>query len=92
MAEDVEELRQRVDELEATVRGLTQELVEANERIRVLEEHAEDEALAAAANKPMADGAEEEVTSDEPTDASEESTEEPAEEDDDGVSDDIIVA
>ena len=34
-------MRQRVDELESTIRGLTQELVEANERIRQLEEEAE---------------------------------------------------
>lgn len=32
-----EDLRRRVDELEATVQGLTQEWVEANERIRQLE-------------------------------------------------------
>jgi hypothetical protein len=31
------DVRTRVDELAATVRGLTQELVEANERIRQLE-------------------------------------------------------
>ena len=31
------DLRQQVNELEATVRGLTQELVEANERINHLE-------------------------------------------------------
>ncbi|MCG1002259.1 MULTISPECIES: hypothetical protein [Halobacterium] len=34
---DVEELEQRVEELEATVRGLTEELVDASERIRTLE-------------------------------------------------------
>jgi predicted nucleic acid-binding Zn-ribbon protein len=33
-----EKLEERVDELEATVRGLTEELVDASERIRVLEE------------------------------------------------------
>ena len=37
------ELRSTVDELEATVRGLTEELVEANERIRALEAHVEGE-------------------------------------------------
>jgi TolA-binding protein len=37
MSDSHETLRQRVDELESTVRGLTQELVEANERIRQLE-------------------------------------------------------
>lgn len=44
-----DELRQRLDEMEATVRGLTQELVEANERIRQLEEHVEEQP----ATKPM---------------------------------------
>ncbi|WP_353635218.1 hypothetical protein ABSL23_07380 [Halobacterium sp. NMX12-1] len=34
---DIEELEQRVEELEATVRGLTEELVDASERIRTLE-------------------------------------------------------
>jgi len=34
---DVDELEQRVEELEATVRGLTEELVDASERIRTLE-------------------------------------------------------
>ncbi|MFB6295495.1 MAG: hypothetical protein ABEH66_01475 [Halobacteriales archaeon] len=38
MSETRDDLRQRVDELEATIRGLTQELVEANERIRQLED------------------------------------------------------
>ena len=38
MSETGDDLRQRVDELEATIRGLTQELVEANERIRQLED------------------------------------------------------
>lgn len=33
----VEELESKVSELEATVRGLTEELVEANERLRQLE-------------------------------------------------------
>jgi hypothetical protein len=32
-----EKLEERVDELEATVRGLTEELVDASERIRVLD-------------------------------------------------------
>ncbi len=42
MTNSREELRRRVDELESTVRGLTQELVEANERIRQLEEEHEE--------------------------------------------------
>lgn len=37
------DLRTRIGELEATVRGLTQELVDANERIRHLEAALEDE-------------------------------------------------
>ncbi len=37
-----DDLRQRVAELEATVRGLTQELVEANDRINQLESQAEE--------------------------------------------------
>jgi len=36
-AERVDELEDRVAELEATVRGLTEELVDASERIRTLE-------------------------------------------------------
>jgi predicted nucleic acid-binding Zn-ribbon protein len=35
--ERVEALEQRVEELEATVRGLTEELVDATERVRELE-------------------------------------------------------
>lgn len=41
MSKPGDDLRQRVDELEATIRGLTQELVEANERIRQLEEESD---------------------------------------------------
>jgi len=37
------DLRTRIGELEATVSGLTQELVEANERIRTLEAALEEE-------------------------------------------------
>jgi predicted nucleic acid-binding Zn-ribbon protein len=36
-SERVADLEQRVEELEATVRGLTEELVDASERIRSLE-------------------------------------------------------
>ncbi|MDL5361724.1 hypothetical protein [Halalkalicoccus sp. NIPERK01] len=43
MSNRVEDLESRVQELEATVRGLTEELVEANERIRVLESQHEEE-------------------------------------------------
>ncbi|MFC6904774.1 DUF7518 family protein [Halalkalicoccus tibetensis] len=46
MSNRVEDLETRVEELEATVRGLTEELVEANERIRELESRHETEAEA----------------------------------------------
>lgn len=41
---DEDDLHGRLNELEATVRGLTQELVEANERIRQLEDELDTEA------------------------------------------------
>lgn len=43
MSNRVEELESRVAELESTVRGLTEELVEANERVRELESRVEEE-------------------------------------------------
>lgn len=43
MPNRVEELELRVSELESTVDGLTEELVQAKERIRMLEEHADGE-------------------------------------------------
>jgi hypothetical protein len=48
----------RLAELEATVRGLTQELVEANERIRTLEAALEDGAAPAGGrtDRPVLDG------------------------------------
>ena len=46
----VAELRSTVDELEATVRGLTEELVESNERIRALEARVEGESETPAEN------------------------------------------
>lgn len=53
----VEDLESRVSELEATVRGLTEELVEANERLRVLEAHADVDAVdAAVTGGPETDG------------------------------------
>ena len=42
----VEDLEATVDELEATVRGLTEELVETKERVRILESVLEEEAAA----------------------------------------------
>lgn len=47
-----EEMLERLNELEATVRGLTNELVEANDRIRELEAQVT-EATEDRANKPM---------------------------------------
>lgn len=38
----ITELESKVEELQATVRGLTEELVDANERLRALEADAED--------------------------------------------------
>jgi|AntRauTorcE11898_2_1112593.scaffolds.fasta_scaffold31690_2 phage shock protein A len=42
----VEDLEATVDELEATVRGLTEELVETKERVRILETELEEERAA----------------------------------------------
>ncbi|MFD1647475.1 DUF7518 family protein [Haloarchaeobius litoreus] len=42
----VEDLESTVDELEATVRGLTEELVETKERVRILESELEEERAA----------------------------------------------
>jgi len=61
MPDSREELCQRVDELESTIRGLTQELVEANERIRQLEEELEatPETIVAGDEESGADASEE---------------------------------
>ncbi|QLC33806.1 hypothetical protein EFA46_006205 [Halarchaeum sp. CBA1220] len=57
----VSELESRVKELEATVRGLTEELVDANERIRELEDyHDAHESAGRPASEPLAAGAPEE--------------------------------
>ena len=77
MPRDRENLRRRVDQLEATVNGLTQELVEANERLRQLEA---DESGDSEADKPMP------PTDEESNEATETATEEQEPEDD------IIVA
>jgi hypothetical protein len=45
MSNRVEDLETRVQELEATVRGLTEELVESNERIRELEARHDEETV-----------------------------------------------
>ncbi|GGL32130.1 hypothetical protein GCM10009037_14710 [Halarchaeum grantii] len=60
----VSELESRVKELEATVRGLTEELVDANERIRELEDyHDAHESAGRPASEPLAAGAPEEDAS-----------------------------
>lgn len=76
----ITELERNVDELESTVRGLTEELVEANQRIRDLEE-----AMLA-----------QETKTEEPTDAEEAKGEPSEESDtntgEKRIDDDIIVA
>jgi len=69
-------LESRMEELEATIRGLTEELVEANQRIRELEQAQE-------ANEESSQA--EEAKSDE-------SKDETDEEESSGLGDDIIVA
>jgi len=92
---DTEALEQRVKELEATVRGLTEELVDATERIRQLEEEhglhepaeraATERARAQEQREAAAEAAAEEAKA-------EAEPEESESEDDDGLGDDIIVA
>jgi len=56
----VEELESRVQELEASVRGLTDELVECKVRLRELEDaESEDDLLAEHAEKRVSDGIDE---------------------------------
>jgi predicted nucleic acid-binding Zn-ribbon protein len=74
-------LESRMEELEATIRGLTEELVEANQRIRELEQ-AQDAAEADA--KPESTQAEEAK--------SDESKDDIEEEESSDLGDDIIVA
>jgi predicted nucleic acid-binding Zn-ribbon protein len=104
MSDSHETLRQRVDELESTVRGLTQELVEANERIRQLEgelearpetivagDDAEDDATEESA-KPLGTAMETEPeTEPDPTTESDTPVEDTGESESED-SDDIIVA
>lgn len=74
-------LESRMEELEATIRGLTEELVEANQRIRELEEARE---AAEADAKPESTQAEEAKSDESKDDIEEEESSEPG--------DDIIVA
>lgn len=82
--ESKDDLRNRVNEVEATVRGLIQELVDANDRIRELEERLDDDT---GANKPIPSGnngsTEDESSSETTTDTDSDPLEE---------EDDIIVA
>ncbi|WP_020222889.1 DUF7518 family protein, partial [Halarchaeum acidiphilum] len=56
-SEDITALENRVKELEATVRGLTEELVDANERIRELEDyHDAHESAGRPASEPLGAG------------------------------------
>ncbi len=71
-------LESRMEELEATIRGLTEELVDANQRIRELEQAQEDSEESSQV---------EEAKSDESKDETEEEEEESS-----GRDDDIIVA
>ena len=56
-------LESRVEELEATIRGLTEELVEANQRIRELEE--EQESVRAQAEEAKSEESKDETETDE---------------------------
>jgi predicted nucleic acid-binding Zn-ribbon protein len=90
--ERVTDLEDRVEELEATVKGLTEELVEKSERIRVLERQLED----IGPTRAEADGGEttdEETADDDPAEASKPPASEDAnEEEAEAGGDDIIVA
>ncbi|NHN47522.1 hypothetical protein G9464_07925 [Halostella sp. JP-L12] len=92
----VEELEATVAELESTVEGLTEELVEAKERIRVLESELDAETPSRAADVRAAPS--EEADPDEVHEAASEAAKsgEPQSEDEDAddseLGDDIIVA
>ena len=91
----VEDLESRVSELEATVRGLTEELVEANERLRVLEAHVDVDAVDAAVTAgPEPDDGTDQIDRSE-TEVNSPKSDEPLSEDEnetESESDDIIVA
>lgn len=77
----ITELERNVDELESTVRGLTEELVEANQRIRDLEE-----AMLAQETNQKNERADAEEAKSEPSEESDTNTGEKR------IDDDIIVA
>ena len=80
----ITELEGKVDELQSTVRGLTEELVEANQRIRDLEDALEDQETD---DTPEIDGDAEESKSGES-----QGTDTEAGESETRIEDDIIVA
>lgn len=95
----VEELEATVSELESTIRGLTEELVETKERLRMLEAEVEPQP-AATVGSPGGDSATEQSGEADPEEVQEAAAEadkgdeDKAEDepDDSGLGDDIIVA
>jgi hypothetical protein len=83
----VQSLESRIEELEATVRGLTEELVDANQRIRDLEEAAETQPTDAERSRAGGASEGEEAKTDESEKANETDDEGGS-----GLGDDIIVA
>jgi predicted nucleic acid-binding Zn-ribbon protein len=95
MTEDSEraaELEGRVEELEATVRGLTEELVDASERIRMLEEELDHspstEELREAHERPVGEADDDDAEGGEAT----KSADGDGDDNDESEIDDIIVA
>ena len=86
----VENLESAVAELESTVEGLTEELVEAKERIRVLEAELDTETPTRAATRRVSET--EEAKADDVEEATAEAVESEEDEAEDSGSDDIIVA
>ncbi|GKZ14095.1 MULTISPECIES: DUF7518 family protein [Haladaptatus] len=78
-------LESRMEELEATIRGLTEELVDANQRIRELEQAQETADADSKSESESESAQDEEAKSDESKDDTEE-------EESSGLGDDIIVA
>jgi hypothetical protein len=106
MPNRVEELEHTVSELESTVRGLTEELVETKERVRLLEELLEEEGRTVPTGDEYDEQAElpiDESAEAEPDEVAEAAAEAEADKsegadsadedaDDGGIGDDIIVA
>ncbi len=88
--ERVEELESKVERLEATIQGLTEELVEVHDRLETLEESgATETATASPSRKSGPDGTE---TAENDEAKSQESQNEDETGEDSGLGDDIIVA